>query len=127
MSVKTSHNQKYIEWLYHSRFFAEPESKPVPFNYKSPRKWPKGALGYRFYERQIVESDGELLAGKRRNVTPWVYRGVEYTLDEVRQLQGDYHVLITNMECNDWDRVVFAGGMQGPAYPLLHGERVVAP
>lgn len=113
--------QQYIEWMHGGLFFAESTTAKIDVR-AVPAEIPTRAVGYRFFERQEAELDGEILSRAPRDHTPWTYFGTEYTLDQVKQLEGDYGTIIGNMEANRWTRVVHT--VYGNWYPLQDDQHV---
>jgi hypothetical protein len=114
--------QQYIEFYFPGSFVSETEVKPVASR-AAPVAVPLGAYAYRFFARQEVEMNGEILRGKAHDHSPMTYFGKALTLDEVKALDGDYRILISNMECNRWDRVVRT--VRGNFQPLNEGDIVL--
>lgn len=115
----------FVEWFYPGSFVSETSAEEVPD--RSPPKYKHGAAyGYRHFSQTIIEQDGEKLVGPRKDVSPMTYYGEILTLDQVKALPGDdYRILISNMECNGWDRVVRT--VRGNFYNLKDGDTVVRP
>lgn len=89
---------------------------------------PKGAFAFRFCERTEAEVDGETLLGE------WQYDDRTFyapgsrivTLTEVKAgaIEGNCDILISNMECNGWDRVVETN--RGNVKPLRETDVVLS-
>jgi hypothetical protein len=116
--------QQYIEFYFPGAFVSETEVHPVASR-NAPVVMPLGAYAYRFFARQEAEMNGEILRGKAHDHSPMTYFGKALTLDEVKALDGDYRILISNMECNRWNRVVRT--VRGNFQPLLDGDVVLSP
>jgi hypothetical protein len=116
MTTKT-----YVEFLYAGSFFDETTTKEV--SDRSRPTIPAGAFGYRFYDVTSVEQDGEVLMGKAKNHSGYYYRGEVFNLEQVEALDGDYAILISNMKCNGYDRVVRT--IRGNFKPLREGDSVI--
>lgn len=65
--------------------------------------------------------------GKPKDYDPMTYFGEVLTLDQVKALEPakNYDILVSNMECNKWDRVVRT--VRGNFQPLNEGDKVVSP
>jgi len=113
---------EYIEWLYPGSFFAESSTEPVP-NRERPREIPENANGYRFFSRQEIESQGEVLRGKNTNYSGWTYFGEEYDHDALNELGEDYNILKSNIISNGYRAAVKT--INGNWYPLHDNDRVV--
>lgn len=111
----------FIEYLTPGFFVAEDYSKEIPE--RKLEYAPEHCSGFRFYDREIVDLDGELLQGKPKNYSPYYYKGTELTLDEVKKTMSNHHILIGNMESNKWNRVVKLSG--GQIWPLRDGDIVI--
>jgi hypothetical protein len=114
--------QEYIEFYFPGSFVSETDVKPIASR-SLPVVLPLGAYAYRFFSRQEVELNGEILRGKAHDYSPMTYFGKALTLSEVKALDGDYRILISNMECNRWDRVVRT--VRGNFQPLKDGDVVI--
>jgi len=99
--------KQYIEFFYPGAVVSDSITQEVA-DRSPPAELPKGAYGYRFFARSEVTQDGETLRGQPKDYSPMTYYGEEMTLDEVKNLtpSSDYRILVSNMECNRWDRVV---------------------
>lgn len=54
-----------------------------------------------------VDGETKRVSGKRKNLSPKYYpNGLVLTVEDLRKMPGDYRILITNMECNNWPKVV---------------------
>lgn len=113
----------YIEYLHPGSFFAENSIAPVE-RAELPAVLPKRVAGFRFFSRQETELDGEILTGKPREHTPWTYFGEQFTPEQIRLLEGDYGILITNLTNNGYEAAVRT--IFGNWYPLGEGETVRA-
>ena len=116
--------QHYAEFYFARSFTSDLVSMAVDNQGLSGLEWPDRAYAVRFYSRTETESDGEILVGKRRDVSPVTYRyGTVRTIDEVREsMPGS--ILLRNMEGNGWDKVVDCA--QG-TLPFMEGDTVLEP
>jgi hypothetical protein len=85
---------------------------------------PPGAYGYRVHSRTELRQDGETLVGAPRDFGPMTYFGEVLTVAEVEALPGDHEVLLSNMRCNGWDRVVRT--VRGTFQALSEGDVVLS-
>lgn len=114
----------YVTFVYPGAFVSESSDMPVDRRDVRP-PIPERALGYFFWSRYEMECQGETLIGPKRFVGQTTYFGKEYTLAEVKALgDHDKRILISNMECNGWKRVVHAKG--GQWFPLQSNDQVEA-
>jgi hypothetical protein len=100
----------YIETLYPGFVFAEQSSHEIPER-KRPNDLSNNCIGYRFFDREVIEENGEILKGEPKNYSPMTYIGKELTLEEVKATMPNEHILISNMEINGYKRVVVCRGM----------------
>lgn len=115
--------KQYIEFFYPGSFVSETSVQEVA-DRTPPTELPKAAYAYRFFARSEVMQDGEMLRGQPKDYSPTTYYGEAMTLEEVKALHGDSHrILIGNMECNRWKRVVRVAC--GQFFPLEDGDVVV--
>ncbi len=118
--------KQYIEFFYPGSFVSESSAQEVA-DRTPPAELPKGAYGYRFFARSEVTQDGETLRGQPKDYSGMTYYGEVMTLEEVKALtpSSDYRILVSNIECNGWDRVVRT--IRGQFMPLNAGDSVVTP
>ena len=101
----------YVEFEYPGSFFAETEVKAITKRDVRKAKANKYAFAFRFFD--IIEKEvtvgGEVkrVVSSRRNVSPTYYPGAKI-LDAkaVAKLPGDHGILLSNMRCNGWEKVV---------------------
>ena len=69
--------------------------------------FPDGAYAaQRFSRFETEDPRGGKMVGPEYDHGSKYIEGEAYTLEQVKALPGDYHILIRNMEGNDWPRVV---------------------
>ena len=102
----------FVELLYPGSFYPEEEESFV--TERNPEeiaaKYPR-CFSFQFYDQVVkdVKVDGEkrTVRGPKRNVSPKYFPGASlFTAAELKKLNGDYSILISNMECNGWQHVV---------------------
>lgn len=113
----------YVEFSYPGAFFSEHSIKEIAERKPELVNAPEDAFAYRFYDREEVEVDGELLCGERKNFSAFTYFGKVYSLEEVKAEFPQYTTLINNMECNGWNKVVRT--RRGNWQPLGEGDIVI--
>lgn len=96
--------KQYIEFIYPGSFMSESSELEVPER-KLPAEIPKGIFGYRFFERQVMDVDGEKLTGPKKNYSGRVILGEEISLAQAIASAGENSILVRNMRCNGWSRV----------------------
>ena len=73
-------------------------------------EWPDNAYAFQFYGREDVINDDKRFKGDAESIGPMYYHPdskVE-TLAEVKKNPDAGRCLASNMECNDWDAVVWS-------------------
>ncbi len=115
----------YVEFFYPGSFVSEPSVQEVG-NREAAITLPERAYAYRFFSRSEVEQYGEMLRGQPKYYSPTTFYGEAMTLEEVKALtpSSDYRILVSNMECNGWSRVVRTKFGQ---FLPLNSEDVVLP
>lgn len=72
--------------------------------------WPQNAFCFQFIDREDVVDGDATYTGKEVQIGPTFFHPdskIE-TLAEVRRNPKASHILITNMECNNWTHVVWS-------------------
>lgn len=113
----------YVRFSFPGAFFSEYETEEVAERNPELITVPDGAFAYCFFDRTEEVVDGEKLIGKEKNFSPLTYFGTAYTLEEVKAQFPEYTTLISNMECNGWNRVVRT--RRGNWQPLEEGDKVI--
>lgn len=113
----------YVEFSFPGAFFSEYKVQEVTERNPELVKVPEGAFAYRFFDQSEAIVDGETLVGDRKNFSPLTYFGTAYTLEEVKAQFPECTTLISNMECNGWNRVVKT--RRGNWQPLEEGDTVI--
>ncbi len=102
----------YVKVYYPGIIFSEDEVVEVGNrDVKKVAKKYKNAYAFRFFDqaRADVKIDGQTkkVFGEERNGSKTYYPGGEVlTLADVKRLDGDHKILISNMECNGYKKVV---------------------
>lgn len=113
----------YVEFYFAGSFMSEISVHEVE-NRNRPIDIPPNAFGYSFYDREETVIDGEKLTGAIKNRSPMTYFGQAMTLDEVKRNVPNSNILISNMQCNGWDKVVRT--KLGNFQPLQENDVVLA-
>lgn len=119
--------KKYVEYLYPGLLVAETSSVEIEHDDPMKVKVEKPVIGFRFYEKDFVNADGEQFEGKIKNRTNWFYIGERLTLKEVQRRFGrlaKYETLISNMECNQIASVCMTA--YGNFMPMEEGDLTLA-
>ncbi len=104
MQVVTKH---FVTFYYPGTLFGERSCSEVESRTAIP-DLPEGAYAYKFHDVQEVDIDGGIFKRKADNYSPLHYvSGKVMTLAEVRRWAPDMKTLIANMECNDWNKIIF--------------------
>lgn len=122
--------QEFVELFIPGLMFAETSTRRISgFDrmFDNPGELPEGCQGYRYFTRVITEmSNGAEHHGEKQDISGITYFGKAYTYDQL--LEGSEttdHILLRNMENNNWNTVVFTIG--GNVYPVEQNDIVVEP
>ncbi|ULQ47438.1 hypothetical protein JN531_003940 [Flagellatimonas centrodinii] len=104
------------------------ETSTVAVNSLDPLavKWPNTAYAFTLHEREDVVDGDSRFTGTARQIGPTYYHPdskVE-TLAEVRASRPNANVLISNMESNRWDKIIWSRWGNWPQ-PFEDGKAVV--
>lgn len=67
---------------------------------------PENAFAYQFFDKEVVEIEGETLFSKPKNHSKTFYRGELYSVSDVEQKVPDNNILLSNMKINGWNTVI---------------------
>ncbi len=96
----------YIEFLFPGSFVSESSVKEVA-NRSVPKKIPKGAFAYSFYDMEKTIVGEEEFWGKTKNHSGKYYPEAEiFNLKQVKANFPESTIIISNMECNKWKYIV---------------------
>lgn len=98
--------EHYVEFYYPGFLFCETESKKVKERDFTKIKLPKGCYGFRFYDIASEKKKEIALTSHRLNISGMFFTGEIWSLQDVKEKLPDSKILISNMECNGWDKVV---------------------
>jgi hypothetical protein len=119
----------FVEVLYPGVFY--PEESVYKVKTRDPQaiadKCPT-AFCFEFYDqtRKQVKVDGEhqTVSGKPKNKSGRYYPGATVmTVEDVKRLPGDHSILVSNMEGNNWPRVVKT--RRGNFQPFKKGDHIL--
>ena len=90
------------------------ESSVKEIKARLPKKWASydpNSYAFRFYDQVstkiVVDGKTQTVYGDKKNLSPMYYPGgVVYNLEQIKALPGDYAILISNMEGNNYTHVV---------------------
>lgn len=99
----------YVTYWYPGVFVAEDLTKPI--SERNPKEAAlqasEGAYGFSFHDREETEVDGEVLRGKKKNLSGMYYiNGELFDVERVRKEVPNPRTLVSNMEGNGWAHVV---------------------
>jgi len=110
----------YITYWYPGAFCSESSCKEVDKRYEMP-VLPKYVYAWQYFSKEVTIQNGEELKGEPKNYGPQCIIGEVFTLEKVREVMPHEGTLISNMEGNNWKRVVHC--RQG-FIPLNDGDMV---
>ena len=91
----------YVEFLYPGVLMSESSIREVKTKaYKKLQRIPKTCFGFRFFDRQELKSNGEILKGKEKNWSGTYYFGKIYTANQVKNTFPSERILVRNIERN---------------------------
>ena len=114
----------YVEFYYPGSLFAETSTKEVARRDPALVKLPKGAYGFRFFDRTEIEEGGETLMGERKNFSRFTYYGEEWPLERIERELPNERILISNIKGNGYKAAVKT--IRGNWMWLEKGDRVLA-
>jgi hypothetical protein len=102
----------YVEYLMPGIFMPESsmeniqESDMRSLEYIKGRA-PEGAFAFIFKVRTEIVKDKEILVGRWKELRGRFYiGGTIYTLQQMKRIHSELTILISNMECNGWKKVI---------------------
>jgi hypothetical protein len=102
--IKLKH---YVEFLYPGIFVSESSVNEVKDRDPDKVVVPKECFAFLFFDRTETIVDDEILVGKRKNESGRYYiNGVIYTLEQVKNQFPESKILISNIQCNKWNKVI---------------------
>lgn len=111
----------FVRFFYPGSLVSETSTHEVADRDTSKLDVPKGAFGWNFYDKLVVEAGGKKLWGPEENTSGTTYLGEVYDLARVKREMPNERILISNMEGNGFERVVVTG--RG-TFPLRDGDEV---
>lgn len=112
--------RSYVEKIYRGLLFSDSAVSEV--TERDPMKIENDGLmqGFRFYDKEFVKDGKNEFAGKRTNVSRWIFYGERLTLDDVLAKYGNYEVVIKNMKINGYKYVCHT--QAGTFLPMEEGD-----
>lgn len=125
-----SNKSTYVEWLYPGSLF--PEESVQKVETRNPNRMAKtvdaSVFAFSYFDQTMdkitIDGEQQIVYGKRRNVSGRYYPGGKtFTAAQLKKLDGDYGILISNMEGNGWKKVVRT--RRGNFQPLEKGDVIL--
>ena len=113
----------YVEYFYLGILFPRIEVKEILERRVDSIDLPNGAYGFRFFDREVINKNGETLIGKMKNISERYYKGEIYTLQDVKNKFHTEDILISNMKCNGWGKVIKT--CCGNFLPFRKGDKII--
>lgn len=101
--AKTKH---YVEYLYPGAIVTERIVKEVEERSDDVVDPPENCFGYAFFDKTETEVDKEKLTSGEKNRSGTRFFGQVYTLKEVKEKFPEKDILISNIESNNYEKVV---------------------
>jgi hypothetical protein len=117
--MKTVH---FVRFYFPGSFVSETSEREIESR-DAPVDMPPRAYGYAFFDKTLAMNGKEMLWGPERNTSGITYRGEVYDLERVKREMPSERILISNMECNGYKRVVVT---QRGTFPLNDDDKVVS-
>jgi hypothetical protein len=102
--------KRWVKFYYGGVIVAETSTKEVDTIDPCGVKWPKNAYAFTLHEQEVVIIDRVEYKGDSKQIGPMYYHPdskVE-TLEEVRENPKATETLVSNMECNRWDKIIWS-------------------
>ncbi len=91
----------YVEFLYPGIFFVDTSIREVKTrNYKNLQRIPKGCFGFRYFDKEEIKKSGEILEGRKKNISGTYYFGEVYPINRIKKEYPKERILIGNIERN---------------------------
>ena len=115
-------DQTYIEYFSPGSLVPETSISKVSSRV-APTNIPARAYGFRFFDRQEVESNGETLYGEPKNHSGMTFIGKQYSIEEIKKKGLGSRTLISNLE--NYNAIAGVQTRHGNWQPLLKGDKVI--
>lgn len=102
--------KRFVKFWRPGFMFAEDWSREVETLDPHAIEWPENAYAFTLHERTDVMDGDQTYVGKAEQIGPMYYHPdskVE-TLDQAKSNPESTSTLIANMECNDWNAIVWS-------------------
>lgn len=113
-------------------FFSEQTEKEIPkWDVEAAKKMAKhikeryGAAPYGFYFITKERRRDELNSKQTKQSGMYFLGGKIMTLAEVRKEMPNEHILISNMECNHWDKIIINTNSWKVTLPFTEEDRLI--
>lgn len=109
--------QHYIQYLQPGVIMSDTYEKKIDHrDHEKVGVLPEYTFGFRFFDREEIEQNGEILRGTPKNFSGWTIEGEVKKLADI----SDMPDLRANMEGNGYDRVVIT--KYGQFIPIGEGD-----
>lgn len=100
----------FVEFWYPGSFVAESSTSETKIIDPHKIEWPKNAYSFVLYKREDIIDNNKTYKGELEQLGPTYYHpdSIVETLDQVKQNHPKEKILISNMECNKWDSIVWS-------------------
>ena len=113
----------YAEFFYPGIILAESMCEEIKERKPECIKIPGNSYGFRFFDREEYECNGERLVGEKKNISANYLVGRKMTLEQVMEEFPEKEVLILNMQTNHYDSVIITEF--GQAIPFRENDVVI--
>lgn len=120
--------KRWVQYYTPGSFVAETWTEDISHLDPEKIKWPKEAYAFQLYEREDVIDGQTRYTGNAKSIGPMYYHPdskIE-TLAEVKRNPKATEILIDNMRCNGWKKVVWTRWGNWPQ-PYETGDIAVLP
>lgn len=100
----------YVEYLHFGLLFSETSRKKISDPDPKKVKQVDGAYGFRIIKQeQVLDGSGVFKGSQKYLPGEYYFNGAVYTLNQVKDQFPDEKILISNMECNNYKKVIKCG------------------
>ncbi len=121
--------EHYAQFYFPGMIVADTSNKKVESRDPYKVVIPKGAYCFRLFSRDVVIDGKKRYEGENYDYTGMFYRSdaVVMSLKEVKAHKPEERILISNMEGNGWNRIIFSkfGDRLGWPQPFEDGDTVL--
>jgi len=97
----------FVEYFYPGIIVSDSSAEETKHRDYTKIKVPKEAYGFKFYDREVIVDNGEILKGKSKNHSSMFYHmGQIMTKADVKKRVKKNYTLLSNMRINEWEKVI---------------------